>query len=115
MRTRLEVLGFAVADETRARRSRRATSPARGDPGRATRSRGWAPGRRRLRRRADGALRPGANDARRRCVAGLRLLDDRAAVLNDRFIRGLMTQALKVAGTNLETGIGHVVLKKIID
>jgi len=43
------------------------------------------------------------------------LLDDRAAVLNDRFIRGLMTQALKVAGTNLKTGIGHVVLKKIID
>jgi len=27
----------------------------------------------------------------------------------------LMTQALKVAGTNLKTGIGHVVLKKIID
>jgi len=27
MRTRLEVLGFAVADETRARRSRRARAP----------------------------------------------------------------------------------------
>jgi hypothetical protein len=32
------------------------------------------------------------------------LLDDRAAVLNDRYIRGLMTQALKVAGHESQDG-----------
>lgn len=38
-------------------------------------------------------------------------LDNRAAILDDPYIRGLMSQALKVAGANLKTGTGQVVLK----
>lgn len=38
-------------------------------------------------------------------------LDARAGVLDDPYIRGLMTQALKVAGVNLKSGKGQVILK----
>ena len=38
-------------------------------------------------------------------------LDERAAVLDDRYIRRLMVQALKVAAADLKTGKGRVVLK----
>lgn len=38
-------------------------------------------------------------------------LDERAAILDDRYIRKLMKQALKVAGADLQTGNGPVVLK----
>jgi len=41
-------------------------------------------------------------------------LDVRAAILDDPYIRGLMAQALKVAGTNLKAGSGQVVLKSKI-
>jgi hypothetical protein len=37
-------------------------------------------------------------------------LDEQAQILDDRYIRGLMTQALKVAGADLKTGT-RVVLK----
>ena len=38
-------------------------------------------------------------------------LDERAAILDEPYIRGLMAQALKLAGANLTTGSGQVVLK----
>ena len=38
-------------------------------------------------------------------------LDDRAAILDDPYSRGLMTQALKVADADLKSGRGQVVLK----
>ncbi|MBV8842321.1 MAG: hypothetical protein JO307_05875 [Bryobacterales bacterium] len=38
-------------------------------------------------------------------------MDDRAAILDDPYIRRLMAQALKIAGANLKTGSGGVVLK----
>jgi len=38
-------------------------------------------------------------------------LDNRAAILDDPYIQGLMAQALKIAGANLKTGTGQVVLK----
>jgi len=38
-------------------------------------------------------------------------LDERAAILDDPYIRGLMAQALKVAGADLRTGKGQVVVK----
>lgn len=38
-------------------------------------------------------------------------VDERAAILDDPYIRGLMAQALKLAGANLETGRGRVVIK----
>ena len=38
-------------------------------------------------------------------------LDQGAAILDNRYIRGLMAQALTVAGTDLKSGRGHVVLK----
>jgi hypothetical protein len=38
-------------------------------------------------------------------------VDEHAAVLDDPYIRGLMKQALKVAGVDLKTGRGQVVLK----
>jgi hypothetical protein len=41
-------------------------------------------------------------------------LDERAAILDDPCIRGLMAQALKVAGADLKTGNGRVVLKSKI-
>lgn len=41
-------------------------------------------------------------------------LDDRAAMLDDRYIRGLMAQALKVAAADLKKGTGRVVLKSTI-
>jgi hypothetical protein len=41
-------------------------------------------------------------------------LDDRAAILDDPYIRGLITQALTVAGTNLKTGRGKIVLKTVM-
>src|SRR5437660_8538316 len=41
-------------------------------------------------------------------------VDDRAAILDDRYIRGLMAKALKVAGTDLKRGRGQVVLKSKI-
>jgi hypothetical protein len=41
-------------------------------------------------------------------------LDDRAAILDDPYIRGLIAQALTVAGTNLKTGRGQIVLKTVI-
>lgn len=43
-------------------------------------------------------------------VRSLRL-DERAAILDDPYIRRLMDQALKVAGADLRTGGGQVVLK----
>ena len=41
-------------------------------------------------------------------------LDERAAILDDPYIRGLMTQALRVAGANLKTGPGQIVFKSRI-
>lgn len=41
-------------------------------------------------------------------------LDERAAILDDPYIRGLMAQALKVAGANLKRGSGQVVFKSKI-
>jgi hypothetical protein len=41
-------------------------------------------------------------------------LDDGAAILDDPYIRGLMAQALSVAGANLRTGRGKIVLKTVI-
>jgi hypothetical protein len=41
-------------------------------------------------------------------------LDERAAVLDDPYIRKLMTQALKEAGANLKAGRGQIVLKSKI-
>jgi hypothetical protein len=41
-------------------------------------------------------------------------VDERAAILDDPYIRGLMAQALKVAGADLATGSGDVVLKSRI-
>ena len=38
-------------------------------------------------------------------------LDNRAEILDDPYIRDLMSQALKVAGANLKIGKGEVVLK----
>jgi hypothetical protein len=38
-------------------------------------------------------------------------LDGGAAILDDPYIRGLMAQALKVAGANLKSGRGGIVLK----
>ena len=38
----------------------------------------------------------------------------RAAILDDPYIRGLITQGLKVAGVDLKTGSGQVVLKSTI-
>ena len=42
-------------------------------------------------------------------------VDKGAAILDDPYIRGLMAQALKVAGADLKTGRGQVVLKSKID
>ena len=41
-------------------------------------------------------------------------LDDGAAILDDPYIRGLIAQALSVAGANLRTGRGRIVLKTVI-
>ena len=41
-------------------------------------------------------------------------VDEHAAILDDRYIRGLMTQALKVAGAGLKTGRAQLVLKSTI-
>ena len=41
-------------------------------------------------------------------------VDERAAILDDPYIRGLMAQALKVAGADLKTGRGQIVLKSKI-
>ena len=41
-------------------------------------------------------------------------LDERAAILDDPYIRGLMAQALKVAGADLKKGRGQIVLKTTI-
>jgi len=41
-------------------------------------------------------------------------LDERAAILDDPYIHGLMTQALKVAGVSLTAGSGEIVLKSKI-
>ena len=41
-------------------------------------------------------------------------LDERAAILDDPYFRGLMAQALKVAGADLKTGRSQVVLKSKI-
>ena len=41
-------------------------------------------------------------------------LDERAAILDDPYIRSLIAQALKVAGVSLKTGRGEVVLKSKI-
>ena len=41
-------------------------------------------------------------------------LDDRAAILDDPYIRTLIAQALTVAGTNLQTGRGQIVLKTVM-
>jgi len=38
-------------------------------------------------------------------------LDQKAAILDNPYIRGLMTQALKLAGADLKRGSGEVVLK----
>ena len=38
-------------------------------------------------------------------------LDEQAALLDEPYIRGLMKQSLKVAGTNLKNGHGEIVLK----
>ena len=42
-------------------------------------------------------------------------VDERAAILDDPYIRGLIEQALKVAGVDLKAGPGQVVLKSRID
>jgi len=41
-------------------------------------------------------------------------VDERAAIFDDPYIRGLMTQALKVAGADLQVGKGRIVLKSKI-
>ncbi len=41
-------------------------------------------------------------------------LDQSAAILDDRYIRSLMKQALKVAGADLKKGTGKVVLKSTL-
>lgn len=41
-------------------------------------------------------------------------LDRHAAVLDDPYVRGLMTQALKVAGADLKAGPGNLVIKSRI-
>lgn len=41
-------------------------------------------------------------------------LDERAAILDDPYIKGLMAQALKLAGADLVTGKGEVILKSKI-
>jgi hypothetical protein len=41
-------------------------------------------------------------------------LDEDAALLDDPYVRGLMAQALKVAGEDLRTGSGQVVVKSRI-
>jgi hypothetical protein len=41
-------------------------------------------------------------------------LDERAAILDDPYIHGLMAQALKVAGADLKTGRGQIVLKTTV-
>jgi hypothetical protein len=41
-------------------------------------------------------------------------LDAAAAILDDRYIRGLMTQAVKIAGVDLKKGSGEVVLRATI-
>ena len=41
-------------------------------------------------------------------------LDERATILDDPYIRGLIAQALKIAGADLKTGSGQVVLKSRI-
>lgn len=41
-------------------------------------------------------------------------VDARAALLDDPYIRGLMTQALKMAGVDLKAGSGRVVLKSTL-
>jgi hypothetical protein len=41
-------------------------------------------------------------------------VDERAAILDDPYIRGLMAQALKVAGADLKTGSGQVMLRSKI-
>ena len=41
-------------------------------------------------------------------------VDDRAAILDDPYIQGLMAQALKLAGADLKTGSGQIVLKSRI-
>ncbi|HUA01373.1 MAG TPA: hypothetical protein VMB02_13650 [Candidatus Aquilonibacter sp.] len=41
-------------------------------------------------------------------------LDERAAILDDPYIRGLMAQALQEAGANLKKGKGEVILKSKI-
>jgi hypothetical protein len=41
-------------------------------------------------------------------------VDERAAILDDPYIRGLMAQVLKVAGADLKTGSGQVVVKSKI-
>lgn len=42
------------------------------------------------------------------------VVDDRAAVLDDPYIRMLMTQAVKIAGADLRTGSGRVVLRSTL-
>jgi hypothetical protein len=41
-------------------------------------------------------------------------VDEHAAILADRYIRGLMTQALQAAGADLKTGRAQLVLKSTI-
>jgi hypothetical protein len=41
-------------------------------------------------------------------------LDERAAILDDPYIRGLIAQALQVAGADLKRGSGQIVLKSKI-
>jgi hypothetical protein len=41
-------------------------------------------------------------------------VDERAAILDDPYVRGLMAQALKVAGADLKTGSGQVMLRSKI-
>jgi hypothetical protein len=41
-------------------------------------------------------------------------VDKRAAILDDPDIRGVMAQALKLAGAELKTGCGQLVLKSKI-
>jgi len=41
-------------------------------------------------------------------------VDDRAAIFDDRYISGLIAQAVKMAGADLRTGTGEVVLKSTL-
>jgi hypothetical protein len=42
------------------------------------------------------------------------LVDERAAILDDPYVRGLMAQAVKIAGADLRRGAGEIVLRSTL-